>query len=114
MMSQRSKRELAKELHPRHLKSSKKEKTRMLDEFVITTGYSRKYANHLLRKGPSRKHKKKAGRKKKCQGEVIEVLEQVWEVCGRICSRRLPPFLPGIVEVLERVRELDLSGETKT
>ena len=114
MMSQRSKRELAKELHPRHLKSSKKEKTRMLDEFVITTGYSRKYDNHLLRKGPSWKHKKKAGRKKKYQGEVIEVLEQVWEVCGRMCSRRLPPFLPGIVEVLERVRELDLSGETKT
>ena len=114
MMSQRSKRELAKELHPRYLKSSKREKTRMLDEFVVTTGYSRKYANGLLKNGLSRKHKKKAGRKKKYQGEVIEVLEQVWEVCGRICSRRLHPFLPEIVEVLERFGEIDLSGETKT
>lgn len=114
MMSQRSKQELAKELHPRYLKSSKKEKTRMLDEFVVTTGYSRKYANGLLKNGLRGKHKKKAGRKKKYQRAVIEVLEQVWEVCGRICSRRLHPFLPEIVEVLEKLGELDLSEETKT
>jgi len=114
MMSQRSKQELAEELHPRYLKSSKKEKTRILDEFVVTTGYSRKYANGLLKNGLSRKHKQKAGRKKKYQGEVMKVLEQVWEVCGRICSRRLHPFLPEIVEVLERLEELDLSEETKT
>ena len=113
MMSQRSKRELTNELQPRYLKSSKKEKTRMLDEFVVTTGYSRKYANGLLKNGLRRKHKKKAGRKKKYQREVIEVLEQVWEVCGRIRSRRLHPFLPEIVEVLEKLGELDLSEETK-
>jgi hypothetical protein len=114
MMSQRSKRELAEELQGRYLKSSKQEKTRMLDEFVVTTGYSRKYANSLLKNGVNRKHKKKAGRKKKYQGEVIAVLEKVWKICGRICSRRLHPFLPEIVEVLERLGELDLSEETKT
>jgi hypothetical protein len=114
MMSQRSKRELAEELQGRYLKSSKQEKTRMLDEFVVTTGYSRKYANSLLKNGINRKHKKKAGRKKKYQGEVIAVLEKVWKICGRICSRRLHPFLPEIVEVLERLGELDLSEETKT
>jgi len=64
MMSQRSKRELAEELQARYLKSNKKEKTRMLDEFVATTRYSRKYANYLLKNGVSRKQKKKAGRKK--------------------------------------------------
>lgn len=63
MMSQRSKRELAKELHPRYLKLSREEKTRMLNEVVATTGYSRKYANGLLKNGVSRKHKQKAGRK---------------------------------------------------
>jgi len=114
MMSQRSKRELAEELQGRYLKLSKQEKTRMLDEFVVTTGYSRKYANSLLKNGVNRKHKKKAGRKKKYQGEVIAVLEKVWKICGRICSRRLHPFLTEIVEVLERLGELDLSEETKT
>ncbi len=92
MMSQRSKRELAEELQARYLKSNKKEKTRMLDEFVATTRYSRKYANYLLKNGVSRKQKKKAGRKKQYQGEVIEVLEQVWEICNRIYSKRLHPF----------------------
>ena len=85
----------------------------MLDEFVTTTGYSRKYANKLLKHGVTRKQKKKAGRKKKYHGEVVEVLKQVWEISGRICSRRLQPFLPEIVEVLERFGEIDLSEETK-
>ncbi|MBG0787245.1 MAG: DDE-type integrase/transposase/recombinase [Anaerolineaceae bacterium] len=113
MMSKRSKRELAEELQTRYMRSTKKEKTRILDEFVTTTGYSRKYANKLLKHGVSRKQKKKAGRKKKYYGEVVEALEQVWEICDRICSKRLHPFLPEIVEVLERFREIELSNETK-
>ena len=114
MMSQRSKRGLAEEIHARYLRSSKKEKTSILNEFVASTGYSQKYANTLLKNGVSRKHRKKAGRKKKYQGEVVEVLKYIWEICGRICSRRLHPFLPEIVEVLERIGEVDLSEETKT
>ena len=114
MMSQRSKRELAEEIHARYLRSSKKEKTSILNEFVASTGYSQKYANTLLKNGVSRKHRKKAGRKKKYQGEVVEVLKHIWEICGRLCSRRLHPFLPEIVEVLERFGEVDLSKETKT
>jgi len=114
MMSQRSKRELAEEIHARYLRSSKKEKTSILNEFVASTGYSQKYANTLLKNGVSRKHRKKAGRKKKYQGEVVEVLKYIWEICGRLCSRRLHPFLPEIVEVLERFGEVDLSKETKT
>ena len=114
MMSQRSKRELAEEIHARYLRSNRKEKTSILNEFVASTGYSRKYANTLLKNGVNGKHRKKAGRKRKYQGEVIEVLKHIWEICGRICSRRLHPFLPEIVEVLERFGEVDLSKETKT
>ena len=47
------------------------------------------------------------------QGEVVTALEQVWEICGRICSKRLKPFLPEIVAVLERQEELVLALETK-
>ena len=114
MMSQRSKRELAEEIHARYLRSNRKEKTSILNEFVASTGYSRKYANTLLKNGVNGKHRKKAGRKRKYQGEVIEVLKHIWEICGRICSRRLHPFLPEIVEVLERFGKVNLSKETKT
>jgi hypothetical protein len=44
---------------------------------------------------------------------VVEALTRVWEICGRICSKRLHPFLPEIIAVLERHNEMQLSPETK-
>ena len=46
-------------------------------------------------------------------GEVAQVLEQIWEIYGRICSKRLRPFLPEGIRVLERCHEIELSEETK-
>ena len=113
MMSQRSKRELLHKIRPRYLKANKVGKTRILDEFIAVTDYHRKYANRLLKNGPGPKGRKKKGRRKVYQGEVVQALIQVWEICGRICSKRLHPFLPEIVAVLERHDELHLSSETK-
>ena len=86
----------------------------MLDEFVAATGYHRKYATRILKHGRPRHSGKKHGLPKVYQGEVVVVLEQIWEVCGRICSKRLNPFLPEMVKVLERCGELQLSEQTKT
>ena len=113
MMGQRSKRELLHTIRPRYLKANKVGKTRILDAFVAATDYHRKYANLLLKKGPGPKGRKKKGRRKVYQGEVVQALIQVWGICGRICSKRLHPFLPEIVAVLERHDELHLSSETK-
>jgi hypothetical protein len=114
MMSKRSKRELTKEIHPRYLKARKGEKKKILDEFTAATGYHRKYAIKLLKHGLKRKGYKKVGRKKKYHGEVVDVLEKIWETCGRICSKRLHPFLPEMVSVMEREGELSCSPETKS
>ena len=114
MMSQRSKRELLEEIRPRYLKAKRSKKKIMLDEFVAATGYHRKYATRLLKHGRPRRSTKKHGLQKVYQGEVVVALEQIWEVCGRICSKRLHPFLPEIVKVLERCGELRLSEQTKT
>jgi hypothetical protein len=113
MMSQLSKRELSEAIRPRYLKATKLEKERILDEFVAATGYHRKYAIRLLKHGPKPKGLKKKGRQKVYQGEVVQALTQIWEICGRICSKRLKPFLPEITSVLERQNELHLSAETK-
>ena len=113
MMSQRSKQELAETIWPRYLKADRARKTQILDEFVAATGYHRKHANRLLKNGPRPKGGKRTGRKKIYRGEVVNVLEQIWEICGRICSRRLKPFLSEMVEVLERHQELRLTEETK-
>ena len=113
MMSQRSKRELLEEIRPRYLKSKRSEKETILDEFVAVTSYHRKYATRILKHGRPRQSGKKHGYHKVYQGEVVVALEQIWEICGRICSKRLHPFLPEMVKVLERCGELQLSEQTK-
>lgn len=113
MMSQRSKKEYLETIQPRYKKATRAEKQLILDEFVTTTGYHRKYAIRILNQWVRRKFSKKPGPKKIYQGEVVVVLEQIWEICGRICSKRLHPFLPEMVRVLERNHELQLSDEVK-
>jgi hypothetical protein len=113
MMSQRSKREMIEAIRPRYLKANKTGKEQILDEFIATTGYHRKYAIRVLKHGPKPKGLKKQGRRKVYRGEVVDALEQIWEIYGRICSKRLHPFLPEGVQVLERCNELCLSPEIK-
>lgn len=113
MMSQGSKRELLETIRPRYRKASKKEKQKILDEFAAVTGYHRKYAIRVLNSAAPKEHLKKPGPRKIYQGEVVTALEYIWEICGQICSRRLQPFLPEMVKVLERNHEIHLSPETK-
>lgn len=113
MMSQRSKRELLEAIRPRYLKANKAGKERILNEFVAATGYHRKYAIRVLKHGLKPKGLTKPGRKKEYQGAVVTALVRIWEICGRICSKRLQPYLPEIVAVLERHQELLLPAEVK-
>ena len=113
MMSQRSKREMIEAVRPRYLEANKAGKQQILDEFIATSGYHRKYAIRVLKHGPKPRGWKKPGRRKIYQGEVVQVLEKIWEIYGRICSKRLQPFLPEGVAVLERCQEMQLEPETK-
>jgi len=112
-MTQNGKRELLEAVRPRYLRANKADKARILDEFVATTGYHRKYAIRLLKRGVKPRRSKKPGRSKTYQGEVVIALVKIWAICDEICSRRLHPFLPEIVAVLERHGELKLSEATK-
>lgn len=113
-MSQRSRHELHNQVQSRYLKASKAEKQRILDEFTANTGYHRKYAIRVLKHGYKRRLHKPKGRKAIYRGEVVAVLEQIWEIYGRICSKRLHPYLPEGTKVLERCGELQLAPETRS
>ena len=78
-------------IRPRYLKADKAGKAHILNELIATTGYHRKSAIRVLKHGSKPKGLKKPGRQKVYRGEVVHALEQVWEVCGRICSKRLLP-----------------------
>ena len=116
MMSLKSKYELLEVVRPRYLKANKLEKQKMLDEFTSVTGYHRKHAIRVLKnKVQVQNHLK--GKTKTYQtiyrGEVVQVLEQIWETYGCICSKRLQPFLPEAIRVLERYKEIKISKDTK-
>jgi hypothetical protein len=83
MMSRKSKRELLEVVRPRYLKASKAEKQTILDEFTWSTGYPRKHAIRVLKnqmqvqnhlKGKTKTYKTVY------RGEVVQVLEQIWEI----------------------------------
>lgn len=112
-MTRNGKRELVEAIRPRYLQASKKAKKQILDEFVAVTGYHRKYAIRLLRHGPPPQPSRKRKPRRLYTPEVARALIQIWEICGGICSRRLHPFLPEILEVLERQGELHLPPPIK-
>jgi len=70
-MSKGSRDELVKRVHPRYLKADKAEKGRILDEFVITTGYHRKHAIRLLKHGLASGQHERRGRKRTYAGVVL-------------------------------------------
>jgi len=116
MMSLKSKRELLAAVRPRYLKASKVEKQKILDEFTSATRYHRKHAIRVLKNRVQVQNRRK--RKTKTyqpiyRGEVVQALEQIWEIYGRICSKRLQPYLPEAIKVLERCREIKLCEDTK-
>lgn len=114
MMSQKSKHELLEVVRPRYRKAGKAEKQKMLDEFTCVTGYHRKHAIRVLKNGVARRQRRKRrGYATIYQGEVVQALEQIWEIYGHLCSKRLQPFLPEAIRVLERYQEIELAEETK-
>jgi hypothetical protein len=114
MMSMQSKRELLTTVSPRYVTASGADKQRILDEFVATTGYHRKYALTLLRHPPPpRRQPITRPRQRRYTPVVQRALVRFWEITGRMCSKRLVPGLPALIDALERHDELTLDAQTR-
>jgi len=110
-MTRGSIREYTEAVKGRYLQASKKEKGRILDEFTQVTGYHRKAAVRLLHRGKPPRSVKRQGRPRRYGPEVAEALRMAWEATDRLCSKRLHPFLPELVNVLRRHGERTMSAE---
>jgi hypothetical protein len=110
-MSYRSKHELLWQIAPRYREASSALKTVILDEFVAATGYARKYAIRLLSQPMEPKLIIRRPRPPHYGPEVQQALHLAWTAANHICAKRLIPFLPTLVESLERHEHLQL-GET--
>ena len=92
----------------RYREASKKDKSRMLDEFVAIVGCHRKHAVRLLRRGAEPTPRSVPKGQRIYDEAVREALTVVWEASDRICGKRLKAALPSMVESLERHGHLDL------
>lgn len=106
-MTRNSVKEYVEALRARYRRAGRQEKGHILDEFTQVTGYHRKAAIRLLRRGPG-PPAGRWGRRRTYGPEVAAALRLVWEATDRLCSRRLHPFLPELVPVLERHGHLAL------
>ena len=112
-MTRRSIAEYAEAIRERYLRSNKKIKKKILDEFTAATGLHRKAVIRLLHRStkPSAKHR--AGRPRLYDLETISALRLTWEATDRLCSKRLRPFLPELVSILREKGELNIQDETQ-
>ena len=102
--------EYVKAERDRYLKAKKKDKGKILDEFVQVSRYHRKAAIRLLHGDNSGQHGKKRGRRRHYGGEVTDVLRKIWEASDRLCSKRLKPFISELMKVMRQHGELVINA----
>lgn len=101
-MGFQAKRELLLQTMTRYCEAESGVKPGILDEFVSATGYHRKYAIGLLN-GPllTPPAAIKRPRDPKYGPTIVEALVLCWTAANCICAKRLVPFLPELVPLLE-------------
>ena len=118
-LTMKEKKKAAAILAPRYQKARKKDKGKMLDEFIALTGYRRCYASHVLNTHGKRRRvganrfiegdiRKKAlrGRRKFYGEDVLKPLITIWYLMDCICGKRLAPIMDELVRKLSRFREI--------
>ena len=113
-------------LAPRYQKARKKQKGKMLDEFIALTGYCRTHASYVLNMHGKRKRISKKtviqadvrksgrrGRKKTYTDDVKKALIKIWYIMDCICGKRLAPVMEPIVQKLEDFDEITIAEDTR-
>src|SRR5688572_5385358 len=111
-MSKKSREELINALRDDYKNGNAKEKGAILDLCVQTAGYHRKHVTRLLNRdrafgGPGASRSRKYGK------DVEQVLITIWNHSNRLCGKRLTPFLPEVIEALERHKHLTLTPDVR-
>ena len=118
-LDMQTRRALRQQIHSRYVKATKTEKSRILDEFIELTGFTRSYAARALRQGvgstvSSGGRRRGSGRKRVYGEAVLEPLRQIWAILDSPCGKRLVAALPAMVTKLEQHGEQRLSSQTRS
>src|ERR1017187_6679140 len=113
-MGFQAKRELLLQMGARYSEATSQTRATILDEFVLATGYNRKYAIRLLNNPalplPSFIKRNRARK----YTTIHEALAVAWKAANCICAKRLVPFLPELVPLLEIHGHLVLPPDMRT
>ena len=100
----RARREVIEQMAPRYRAASLAQKIRMLDAVVAVTGYARTYAIQLFNQAEGPKPRMQRPRFPHYGPEVQRALILAWTAANQICTKRLIPFLPTLVEATSATR----------
>jgi hypothetical protein len=107
-------RQAIEQIAPRYRQASFAQKILLLDAVVAATGYARKYAITLLNQPAERTPTiQQHSPLSHSRPEVLHALFFAWNVANWICAKRLIPFLPTLIDALERHGHLQLTEESR-
>ena len=92
-VSMTTRNELGAAVAERYARSSRLERSRILDEFVAVTGHHRKHAMRLLRGSGVGPTARRGRRDRVYDAAMREALIVLWEASDRVCGKRLRPLL---------------------
>ncbi len=108
-LSFQARREVLHRMAPQYRQASASQKRTLLEAFIATTGYVPKYAKWLLNHAEEVQQTHGRSHLRRYGPEVQHALFLAWHVANRICAKRLIPFLPTLIEALERHEHLHLT-----
>ena len=112
-LSYQARRALLQQTVPQYREASPSQKRTLLDAFVAATGYHPTYARWLLNHAEEVQQTLQRPRPPQYGPDVQHALFLAWHAANRICAKRLIPFLPTLLEALERHEHLQISEECR-
>jgi Integrase core domain len=106
--------ELAEAIRFRYRSATGKQKHRILDEFVASTGYHEKSAIRVLNAMPAPKVRQTRNRPSLYDEAARGALIVLWEASDRVCGKRLKALLPILLPALERNGHLKLDDAIRS
>jgi len=108
MFSRQAREDLFNKLRKEYQKASKKQKGKIINSLIITTGYSRKSIIRSLNRRQAKAKKKPIRQRKSSYSGIMPALRIIWASANFICGKRLKSILPLILSQLLRFGELRL------
>lgn len=106
-----TRRQLLRALKTRYQAANKSEKTRILEEFILISGYHRKSAIRLLNGAVTNgSQQRRSGPARSVYGAAVQqALIVLWEASDRLCGKRLKALLPQLIPAMEKHGHLCLN-----